>query len=226
MRIGKMIYADNFNLFDAMSALEMMEPKMDGGMELINRLPAPPSPSSLSVPSLLAIMDGMIACEMTHYNGQPLPISVFTCVYLQAPEEIDHNILKPFSQILLKTCDLVRGIVEKGDVCHEEDFIGISFGFPLCEEKDEVALLQQLKGIEDDLGEKIKLAQSKKPNQGISPLQNISEKEVEFCEALQSRIRLRRYLYMALLNMDKPQLKGMEIAKKFLLQAESLFGKI
>ncbi|EGZ29879.1 hypothetical protein PHYSODRAFT_358754 [Phytophthora sojae] len=91
LKVGQMIHEDDFKLFDSMSALELMDPKMDSGM-LVNGAP----PLSISarleggdVPlefssarDVLATIDELFCCEAGWLNGLPLAQSLLTSVYM------------------------------------------------------------------------------------------------------------------------------------------------
>ncbi|XP_022755178.1 N-alpha-acetyltransferase 35, NatC auxiliary subunit-like isoform X5 [Durio zibethinus] len=87
LRYGELIHGDNFNLFAAMSALEIMDPKMDSGIvcryysidEAIENgaAPVPISlDSTIDVQCTIDIMDHLLACEeedlFTMTYGLPL----------------------------------------------------------------------------------------------------------------------------------------------------------
>ncbi|KAG7388913.1 N-alpha-acetyltransferase 35 NatC auxiliary subunit [Phytophthora pseudosyringae] len=91
LKVGQLIHEDDFKLFDSMSALELMDPKMDSGM-LINGVPPPSISTRLesgSVPlefssarDVLATLDELFCCETGWLNGLPLAQSLLTSVYM------------------------------------------------------------------------------------------------------------------------------------------------
>ncbi|KAK2559132.1 N-alpha-acetyltransferase 35 [Acropora cervicornis] len=103
----------------AMSAIEMMDPKMDAGM-LCNKakkvLQFEPAVKAgllkikdFSAEELIGILDELIACLVTWLDGHSLVQTVFTCLYM-------HN---PF-------------IIE--DPCLKEDFQAMTYGFKMASE--------------------------------------------------------------------------------------------
>lgn len=85
MEVGQLIQRENFGLFEAMSAIEVirrrkfifsqiMDPKMDSGMnsEAVHTLEERlamgtiPIDSSLSVQHLLGVMDKLLVCEVNN----------------------------------------------------------------------------------------------------------------------------------------------------------------
>ncbi|KAG1711526.1 hypothetical protein DVH05_008778 [Phytophthora capsici] len=91
LKVGQLVHEDDFKLFDSMSALELMDPKMDSGM-LVNGVPPLSISSRLesgSVPlefssarDVLATLDELFCCETGWLNGLPLAQSLLTSVYM------------------------------------------------------------------------------------------------------------------------------------------------
>ncbi|ETM34217.1 hypothetical protein L914_18662 [Phytophthora nicotianae] len=91
LKVGQLVHEDDFKLFDSMSALELMDPKMDSGM-LVNGVP----PQSISARlengsvslefssprDVLATLDELFCCETGWLNGLPLAQSLLTSVYM------------------------------------------------------------------------------------------------------------------------------------------------
>ena len=95
MKEGDFIMFHGFSLFDSISALETMEPKMDCGLmtlEIKNSLlrfqswqASPWFPSLESEPEdLLVLMDTLLACETMWLSGHSLLQSHLTCYYVEA----------------------------------------------------------------------------------------------------------------------------------------------
>ncbi|KAF0746375.1 hypothetical protein AaE_008150, partial [Aphanomyces astaci] len=90
MTLGQLVHVPDFNYFESMSALELMDPKMDSGMlapdEVIltvaERLEKGLVPLTFtSAADLLATLDRMEQCEAAWRNGQPMAQSLLTCLY-------------------------------------------------------------------------------------------------------------------------------------------------
>ena len=77
-----------------MSALEIMDPKMDAGMQndndvtLESALGTALMPLDLSVRQVIYVMDQQVVQEMIWLNGHALAQCIFTCLYLH--EEAKH----------------------------------------------------------------------------------------------------------------------------------------
>jgi N-alpha-acetyltransferase 35, NatC auxiliary subunit len=85
------VHVDDFNLFDSMSALELMDPKMDAGLALHGAAPLTVQDRvargavPLAFPSardVLATVDAIFRVEAAWLHGQPLPQTLLTCVYM------------------------------------------------------------------------------------------------------------------------------------------------
>eukprot|EP00941_MAST-03F_sp_MAST-3F-sp1_P001486 g1486.t1 len=111
LKRGEMLHTPSFSLFNAMSAIELMDPKMDSGMKRERVVPVeeriqigyesmnptatsastPPVTTSSSSPSLtfqltardiIGISDTLLVLQEAWLCGHTLPQTVFTCLYL------------------------------------------------------------------------------------------------------------------------------------------------
>jgi hypothetical protein len=65
LEVGQLVHLQSFTLFDAMSAIEIMDPKMDTGMILEGDKKKPFDPlKSLTAEQVLWIMDRLLSCEV------------------------------------------------------------------------------------------------------------------------------------------------------------------
>lgn len=88
---GTVIHGEAFSLFEAMSAVEIGNPKMDTGMMALPKtleqlLADGAAPTQLSAAQRLAIMDKVLEQEATWHGGGSLAQTVFTCLYMLKPE--------------------------------------------------------------------------------------------------------------------------------------------
>ncbi|KAJ0405267.1 hypothetical protein ATCC90586_009774 [Pythium insidiosum] len=93
LKVGQLVHAEHFSLYDSMSALELLDPKMDAGMQLLQRgtrsLPVSErvrqNAVQLTFPSgrdVLATLNELLRCEAAWLDGQPLAQTLLTSVYL------------------------------------------------------------------------------------------------------------------------------------------------
>ena len=89
---GQMFHAEHFSLFEAMSAVEIGDPKMDAGLdtaaaptpdELIDRGLAP---LNLSTSQLVACLDHLAAMQASWHSGNSIAQTVFVCLYMLKPD--------------------------------------------------------------------------------------------------------------------------------------------
>ncbi|KAJ7553971.1 hypothetical protein O6H91_06G120600 [Diphasiastrum complanatum] len=170
--VGELIHGENFSLFEAMSALEIMDPKMDAGMattgfktaeEAINSGAAP---VNLDVSQIIDVMDHLLACE-------------------------------------------------------EEEIFTVAFGLPL-EESDSKSLAT-LNAVEELVARQLRGSKTgaakKKASEEVDALQESPALEEEYCKAVLCRMRFRKALHHIFLYMDKPQGRGLEMARKHIAAA-------
>ncbi len=89
---GEMLQAEHFNLFEAMSAVEVGDPKMDAGLDTATA-PTPDqlveqrlAPLELSHQQLIAILDQLAAMQASWHVGNSLAQTVFVCLYMLKPD--------------------------------------------------------------------------------------------------------------------------------------------
>lgn len=138
---GELIHGDNFNLFAAMSALEIMDPKMDSGIvckyysvdEAIENGAAPVPLSfdkTIDVQCTIDIMDHLLSCEATWHKGHSLAQTVFSCIYLlRLDRTSSHAILHSYCRLIRATCKAVISVVSDART-HEVKYSNSSFILP------------------------------------------------------------------------------------------------
>ncbi|CAA0806461.1 MAK10 homologue, partial [Striga hermonthica] len=229
LRNDELITGENFNLFSAMSALEIMDPKMDSGIvttyysveEAIDNGAAPVPLSfdrTVDTQRVIDVMDHLLACEATWHKGGSLAQTVFSCVYLLKPDRTSsHALLHCFCQVIRATCNAVLSVVADTRANEEEDLFVMAYGLPLKIDGDEKCL-SILHAVEETVSRKLKACKAplsgKRVVEDVEPLQSNLKCEEGFCKAILCRLRFRKHFYHALTCMRKPQGKGLELAKK------------
>ncbi|KAG2176189.1 hypothetical protein INT43_005423, partial [Umbelopsis isabellina] len=145
LEVGKLIHLQSFTLFDAMSAIEIMDPKMDTGMILEgDNKPPFNALKALSGEQVLWIMDHLLSCEMAWLSGHSLSQTVFTCMYIHhvfslvkedvavsekenEPTELVFLVLKAYVLATIKCCHFVWREMISGNVyeASEIDLTGV-----------------------------------------------------------------------------------------------------
>ncbi|KAG8746150.1 hypothetical protein FRC10_006016 [Ceratobasidium sp. 414] len=157
---GELLFMPNFALFDAMSAIEIMDPRMDSAL-------VPPGVTPPEVPftdpnaPLLAeeicwVLDRTMSAEMGWHSGYALSQTLYTSLYMHQIAPVSpHDVVpqyfpswkydpsRPIALVsivmqaglmaIVKTCDMVWRELSKGYVFDLEDFNA---------DKSEVSLLE------------------------------------------------------------------------------------
>ncbi|CAC5376619.1 NAA35 [Mytilus coruscus] len=168
LELGELLHDASFGLFEAMSAIEMMDPKMDAGMmcnqiqrKVLNFEQAVSADTckikELSIPQLIGIIDASMACLVTWLEGHSLAQTVFTNLYLHDPYIIEDRCLKAFSIGMLKIIDHIRDRVNRASVFEEEDFQTMTYGFKMAADITDVRATGMMKEIEDEINRILKV---------------------------------------------------------------------
>ncbi|PON77085.1 NatC N(alpha)-terminal acetyltransferase, Mak10 subunit [Parasponia andersonii] len=226
---GELIHGDNFNLFAAMSALEIMDPKMDSGMvckyysvdEAIENGAAPvpiSSDKTVDVRCTIDIMDHLLACEATWHKGHSVSQTVFSCIYLLRTDRTSsHVLLHSYCRIIRATCKAVISVVSDARTHEEEDLFTMSYGLPLSGDGDDKCL-SVLNAVEETICRQLRACKApssrRKVLEDIEPLQTNLALEEGYCKALLCRLRFRKHFYHVLTCLRRPQGRGLELARK------------
>uniref|UniRef100_A0A158R4V7 Protein MAK10 homolog n=1 Tax=Syphacia muris TaxID=451379 RepID=A0A158R4V7_9BILA len=185
--------ANDFHLADAMSAIELMDPKMDIGMTpfdnsvCLDKLieSGKLNVSSMALPELIATMDAMLASMMSWLEGNSLAETLFTCVCLHDIDCITDAHLASFCRAILELITVFKDIVLGAAVYEEEDFNIYCFNIKKPAASN---VLSHLKMSENVLQ------------------RNIRQKcgEVELMEAVRCRISFIRYMILTLNDIVPP----------------------
>ncbi|XP_042062696.1 N-alpha-acetyltransferase 35, NatC auxiliary subunit-like [Salvia splendens] len=236
LRNDELINGENFNLFAAMSALEIMDPKMDSGIvstyysvdEAIENGAAPIPLSfdrTIDVQCVIDIMDHFLACEATWHKGGSLAQTVFSCIYLLRPERTSsHALLHSFCRVIRATCSALVSAVSEARTNEEEDLFTMAYGLPLKVNGDEKCL-SMIHAVDETLCRQLKACKApvskKTVLEDVEPLQTHLDLEEGFCKAVLCRIRFRKHFYHVLTCLRKPQGRGLELAKKHIISCLS-----
>ncbi|KOM32991.1 hypothetical protein LR48_Vigan01g254700 [Vigna angularis] len=226
---GELIHGDNFNLFAAMSALEIMDPKMDSGIactyysldEAIENGVAPVPVSAdktTDVQCVIDIIDHLLACEATWHKGHSLAQTVYSCLYLLRPERtLPHALLHSYCKVISATCKAILSVVSEARTHEEEDLFTMAYGLPLSGDGDEKCL-SLLNAVEEMISRQLRSCKAssskRRVSEDIEQLQNNPDLEEGYCKALLCRLRFRKHFYHLLMSMKRPQGRGLELARK------------
>ncbi|KAJ3039660.1 N-alpha-acetyltransferase 35 NatC auxiliary subunit [Rhizophlyctis rosea] len=221
--VGELVHLPAFTLWDAMSAIEIMDPKMDAGMDL----PADARKGKMRVDDIegkhfsageiIGILDGLLSREMSWIAGHVLCQTLFTCVYLHRIPAVTNSILKYYLMSVARTASIIRSEILKAQIFLEEDFCVDTYGFSLCEEIGENEIARLLLDIEDML---VECARQAKAGEKITDLELVvpEGRELEYLNAISVRIRYRRSFFGTLTHLAQ---RDYTRAKKSLANAVS-----
>lgn len=230
LHLGELLHDSNFGLFEAMSAIEMMDPKMDAGMvcnqsgrKVLNFEQSIKAGKvkidNLTFQELIGITDTTLACLVTWLEGHSLAQTVFTNLYTHNPALIEDRILKALTLAVLKMVDIIKDKVIKGAVFEEEDFQTMIYGFKLATDVTDLRVGGMLKEAEEEVTRKVKGTRVRSGEKRSTEV----EQEHELAVALQARIKFFRLFYMALLAFGKKEVKaGVEEAQRLIQHARDL----
>ncbi|GJX16317.1 N-alpha-acetyltransferase 35, NatC auxiliary subunit isoform X1 [Tanacetum coccineum] len=226
---GELIHGENFNLFAAMSALEIMDPKMDSGIvcryysvdEAIED-GAAPIPLNINrtvdVHCIVDVMDHLLSCEATWHKGHSLAQTIFSCIYLLRPDRTSsHALLNSYCTVIRATCNAVISVVSETRTHEEEDLFTITSGLPLKRDGDDKCLAM-VNVIEETVSRQLNACKSpshkKRAIEDIEPLQTNLDLEEGYCKAVLCRLRFRKHFYHVLACLRRPQGRGLDLARK------------
>lgn len=233
LKLGELLHDKLFGLFEAMSAIEMMDPKMDAGMignqvnrKVLNFEQAIKDGTikikDLSLPELIGIMDTCFCCLITWLEGHSLAQTVFTCLYIHNPDFIEDPAMKAFALGILKICDIAREKVNKAAVFEEEDFQSMTYGFKMANSVTDLRVTGMLKDVEDDLQRRVKSTRSRQGEERDPEV----ELEHQQCLAAFSRVKFTRVLLTVLIAFTKKETSAVAEAQKLMVQAADLLSAI
>ncbi|CAG2221312.1 MAK10 [Mytilus edulis] len=203
--------------FEAMSAIEMMDPKMDAGM-MCNQIQR----KVLNFEQAVSADTCKIKIGVTWLEGHSLAQTVFTNLYLHDPYIIEDRCLKAFSIGMLKIIDHIRDRVNRASVFEEEDFQTMTYGFKMAADITDVRATGMMKEVEDDINRILKTTRSK-PGEDRQP---DIEQEHQLNMALYARIKFSRLLLTLLLSLNKEKCEGVPHVKKLVTQMEEVLPVI
>lgn len=201
-----------------MTAIELMDPKMDVGM-MCNRKKkilnfeqsieaGKVKVADFTIEERLGIIDETYACMATWLEGHSLAQTVFTNLYLHNPGLINDRPMKTFCFAVLKIVDFIKQLVSNNASVIDEEVFQSMYGF-----QENVLPSSKVSAMLKDLDEEL----SKKCRS--------SNKSNELHSALYSRIKFTRAFYQYLLLINKQStdnvLQTAELNKKIELCEES-----
>lgn len=230
---GELVQEANFSLFDAMSAIELMDPKMDASVQWGKFASYPKSMEEIrkrgilkvdghTPAELIGIMDEALTCMVTWLEGHTLAQTVFTCLYLLDPDPIENLYLRAFSQALVKTVETMRECICRAGVYAEDDQQSVCFGLNMLNSVADSAVMASLKeGEEKAQGLLRQFGQEENSMAHRSPVAG-----VEVLKALVLRLKFSRHFFALVSLMRKATSQGIEAGVQKLSSCLSVLKEI
>lgn len=231
LNLGELIRCDQFTLLEAMSAIELMDPKIDTGMmiresnrKILNLEQSVKAGTvkinNLELCELIGIIDETYSCLISWLEGNPLAQTVMINLYLHRPERIEDRCLRIFSQSILRLVDYIDKLAQRG--CIEEEDLFINNGkFALDHQISDQKVMNALeelcqyyeKLLSDGITSKIQSNQNSKSNNSADkkPLTD-EDQHVEHdksqLQALICRLKFTYNFFGCFFNIYRSFLKG------------------
>ncbi|CAE7104700.1 unnamed protein product [Rhizoctonia solani] len=149
LELGQVLFMPNFSLFDAMSAIEIMDPRMDSALVPPGvdppKVPFTDPNAPLFAEEVCWILDRTMAAEMGWHNGYALSQTLYTSLYIHQIAHVSNHgalpqyfpawrqdparpmalvsvVLQAGLMAIVKTCDWVWRELTGGNVFDLEDF--------------------------------------------------------------------------------------------------------
>uniref|UniRef100_A0A8D9A5B8 Protein MAK10 homolog n=1 Tax=Cacopsylla melanoneura TaxID=428564 RepID=A0A8D9A5B8_9HEMI len=206
LELGELLHDEFFGLFEAMSAIEMMDPKMDAGM-ICNRgnnsvmnFDKAVTTGVINVKDIpldvqIGVIDETYSCLVSWLGGHSLAQTLFTNIYLHKPHSLESPAMKAFAICIHKLIDVIRDFVNRGVVYEEEDFQPMLYGYRLLPDVCSMRTVGMLRELEDTLSKLPAMNKTEDPN-------NLPAQQIK---ALSLRIKFSRLLYQCFLVFNKIQ---------------------
>jgi len=234
LNVGELVQVEYFLLFEAMTAIELMDPKMDVGMICNKKKRVLNFEQSIEAGKVkicdftmeerIGIIDETFACLATWLEGHSLAQTVFTNLYLHNPSLINDRPMKTFCFSMLKIVDFIKQLISNNANVIDEEVFQSMYGF-----KDNILASSKvsamLKDLEEESARKCKLN-----NNGSISSNNSSDglTKNDLQTAFYVRIKFTRAFYQYLLFIDKQSTDNVqqstELSKKIEI-CESTFDQ-
>ncbi|KAI9257790.1 Mak10 subunit, NatC N-terminal acetyltransferase-domain-containing protein [Helicostylum pulchrum] len=226
-KVGQLVHLQSFTLFDAMSAIEIMDPRMDTGMLVKEKPNTFDIQNRISIEETLGIMDRLLTREMAWISGHSLSQTVYTCIYFHhiatlnllpmptltsSMDDIIYGVLKTYVLATVKCCHYIWTEMTQGNVFEEEDFTTNLFGLSFNDQHPDVAVF-------NDIDSSVML---------LNHLLNtdLSEEQSKIIKEILNRIEIRKSFLLSLVFFSQVEGTHLSKADKELTKVISLLQDI
>ena len=230
---GELVQEPDFSLFDAMSAIELMDSKMDAALQWRTFSSYPRTLEEALVngtlkcdghspEELIGIMDEVLACIATWLEGHTLAQTVFTCMYLFDINKVENIYLRSFLLAIVKTVDYMRACICQGRVFAEDDQQGVCHGLNMLNQVSELTINFSLKQAEEQLQMILRHSSASACDSDVI----IRGSSLQIWKVLHLRIRFVKNLFAFVIAMGKNTSQGIESGLSKLSLCASLMSEM
>ncbi len=234
---GELVQEVNFSLFDAMSAIELMDTKMDAALQwkMFRNYPRTLKEaikkgvlkcSDHSPEELVGIIDEVLACIATWLEGHTLAQTVFTCMYLLDIDKVENIYLRAFSLAIVKTVEYMRACICQGRVFAEDDQQGVCHGFNMLTNVSESVIVASLKEADDKLQNILKQVATEQSKSDTNAEKLIGGSSIQTWKVLHLRMKFVRNLFAFVVAMGKNTSQGIDSGKVKLSLSANLMSEM
>lgn len=139
MNVGEMIDSSHFRLYDAMSAIEIMDPKMDSGYNNSEDMTLEKAEAqgllsqAAGHEELAGLIDQLLMYYLLWLDGHTVVQTIFCCLYLQDPARLLKSMpaFGAFVDAFLICCRRAHDAIVAAGVFDDEDFLPTMFSVNL-----------------------------------------------------------------------------------------------
>jgi hypothetical protein len=234
MELGDLLFGECFDMQDAMSAIEIMDPQMDSGMRLASVQVAdeeellPTLPDLVPAPLMVALLDEVMCAEHGWYRGLSLAQTVYAIEWMQTAPDVAYVPLRAALTATARAVAAARSLVLCGDVHEEEDFSSSVGGVKLHDNVTDTLLVSLLNEADELCAGAVRMAkEALEAKQAKGEEAGAELREVMHAEAVHCRLRYRKGFCGALLHLArKPDAKALGVARRMLSTAETQLDAI
>lgn len=131
LKYGQTISMPEFSYYESMSAVELMDPKLDSGLALMS-LPlisdlidngSLPKPENLTDAQVLGILDQQVKNFGLWIEGQSLIHTLYSCIYIHTPDLIENNVvIKSCLQACVYIAENIHKLIHQTTCLREDDY--------------------------------------------------------------------------------------------------------
>lgn len=150
LKYGEIVALSDFSYLESMSAVELMDSRLDSGMALLSLTPVH-APQILNPLELQGYLDTTLIHIAQWIEGQALPHTLYSSIYLHNPGLIEENIvLQAIVSLGIYFSETLHKLIHTTTCLREDDYAYASLKFDIDTENLESLLLKAEKLVENE----------------------------------------------------------------------------